>query len=51
MNYVRWHAGASSAYRAAEGHLVSAVKYMKKWITERTAWMDKTYHTDTVIDD
>lgn len=51
MNYVRWHAGGSSAYRAAKGNLTTAVKYMKKWIAGRTEWMDRTYHTDTIIDE
>ena len=51
MNYARWHAGGASAVRAAEGNLNTAVKAMKKWITERTAWMDKTYHTDTIVED
>ena len=51
MNYASWHAGGAAAVRAAEGTLNTAVKSMKKWITERTAWMDKTYRTDTVVDD
>lgn len=46
MNYVRWHAAGASATRAAETSLATAVKSMRKWITERTEWMDKTYHTD-----
>ncbi|MBR3334454.1 MAG: CotH kinase family protein [Clostridia bacterium] len=47
MNFVRWHAGGASALKTAEGRFNGAVQSMRNWISERTAWMDRTYPAGT----
>lgn len=45
MNTRRW--GISNAATAGGGGFDKAVKYMKQWITDRTAWMDSEYTPET----
>ena len=43
MNYRRWYVSTSASGGGSGGSFDNAVKYLKKWITTRTAWMDGQY--------
>ena len=45
MNYRRW--GTSHAVTAGGEDFDRAVAYLKRWIAERTTWMDREYTTET----
>ena len=51
MNYRRWQVSSDATAKGAGGNFENAVEYIRKWITERTAWMDRTYTTGAVIED
>ena len=42
MNYARWGVGKNTDEKAGKS-FDNAVAYLKKWITERTAFMDGIY--------
>ena len=42
MNYARWNVGESTAAKAGKS-FDNACRYLKQWITERTAYMDEQY--------
>ena len=43
MNYKRWPVSRDASGGGSGGNFENAVKYLKKWIAERTAWMDGYY--------
>ena len=43
MNYHRWPVSKDTTVREARGSFDGAVKYLRKWIGERTAAMDQRY--------
>ena len=51
MNYKRWPVSDDATAKGAGGSFDNAVEYIRKWITDRTAWMDQTYTAETVIDE
>ena len=51
MNYRRWPVSDDATGKGAGGNFDNAVEYLRKWITQRTDWMNQMYRTETVIDD
>ena len=51
MNYKRWPVSDDASARGAGGSFDNAGEYLRKWITDRTEWMDRNYTTETVADD
>ena len=43
MNYTRWGISRDATGSGSGGDFGTAFAYLKKWITERTAWMDREY--------
>ena len=43
MNYTRWGISRDATGAGSGGDFATAFAYLKKWITERTAWMDGEY--------
>ena len=43
MNFARWGVNSEASAREAGGSFDNAYRYLKNWITERTAWMDEQY--------
>ena len=43
MNYTRWGVSRDATGAGSGGDFGKAFAYLKKWITERTAWMDGEY--------
>ena len=43
MNYTRWGISRDATGAGSGGDFGKAFDYLKKWITERTAWMDGEY--------
>lgn len=43
MNFARWGVNGEASMRDAGGSFDNAFGYLKKWIAERTAWMDGQY--------
>ena len=43
MNFTRWPVNSAASGRGSGGSFDNAVEYIRKWITQRTAWMDATY--------
>ena len=43
MNYKRWPVSRDASGSGSGGNFESAVKYLKKWIADRTVWMDGYY--------
>ena len=50
MNYRRWPVSQDASGRGSGGNFDTAAAYLKKWITERTAWMDAEYIPETSAD-
>ena len=47
MNYTRWNVSRDATGPGSGESFEKAVAYLKKWITERTAWMDAEYTPST----
>lgn len=43
MNYTRWGISRDATGAGSGGDFATAFAYLKKWMTERTAWMDGEY--------
>ena len=43
MNYKRWPINSAATGRGSGGSFDNSVEYLKRWIRERTAWMDGEY--------
>ena len=47
MNYRRWPVSSEASGQGSGGSFDNAVKYLKRWVAERTAWMDGEYMPET----
>lgn len=43
MNYKRWYVSTDASGKDSGGSFENAVNYLKRWIAERTAWMEREY--------